>query len=472
MQAVEASRAMRSAMAIASSHGLIADDAIVVHNSNKLTVRLLPCDVLARVAPTTDQVLRFEVDLAWRLAEAGAPVAALEPRVDPDVYERDGFSVTLWTYYEPVTSPEIAPTGYASALRRLHAGMRTLDIAAPHCTDRVAEAQQLIAAHDRTPALADADRTLLGDTLRDLRRVIGDSGAAEQLLHGEPHPGNLLTTTSGPLFVDFETCCRGPVEFDLAHAPDAVSAHCPDVNQDLLRACRTLVLAMITTWRWDRDDQFPNGRQLGAQWLSQLRATLDRGGLEIQLSERVERRGAQCGDGMPGPAEAGAVDRQAVIQGQARMAVVELGGGRDVSLQPRGERRERVLEILEETEHLLARGRVFHHHETHEVQPQVTRDRGHVHGRAQPGRVRRAAGLGRPEHAAVPGRLAGPVQGLYQAARFQATQRRIDRTGTGLVDAHRSDGEHPLQVVAGRRRQADQTDQYVLELSQLRFGHD
>jgi hypothetical protein len=69
--------------------------------------------------------------------------------------------------------------------------MRELDVPAPHFTDRVEQAQQLVASRDRTPALADADRELLGGTLRDLRRVIGGRRAAEQLLHGEPHPGNV-----------------------------------------------------------------------------------------------------------------------------------------------------------------------------------------------------------------------------------------------------------------------------------------
>jgi hypothetical protein len=280
MQAPEASRAMAAAMSTASSLGLTVDDAIVLHDSNKLTVRLLPCDVLARVAPAADQVAQFEVELAQRLAGSGCPVAVLEPRVEPRVYERDGFVVTLWTYYEPAAPPEVSPAGYASALGRLHAGMRNLDIPAPHFTDRVEQAQQLVASRHRTPALADADRELLGGTLRNLRRVIGDSGAAEQLLHGEPHPGNVLPTKNGLLFMDLETCCRGPVEFDLAHAPEEVSQHYPDVNQDLLRECRILVLAMITTWRWDRGDQLPNGRQLGTQWLSQIRAALDRKGLD------------------------------------------------------------------------------------------------------------------------------------------------------------------------------------------------
>ena len=280
MQGSAVPRAVAAAKSTASSLGLTADEAIVLHDSNKLTLRLLPCDVLARVAPVAHQVAQFELELAQQLLESGCPVAALEPRVEPRVYERDGFVVTLWTYYEPVTPREVSPADYANALAQLHAGMRTLDVTTPHFTDRVDQAQQLVASRDDTPALADADRELLGDTLRGLGRGIGERGGVEQLLHGEPHPGNVLTTKNGLLFIDLETCCRGPVEFDLAHAPEEVSEHYPGVNRGLLRECRILVLAMITTWRWDRGDQLPNGRQLGTEWLSQIRTALESNGLD------------------------------------------------------------------------------------------------------------------------------------------------------------------------------------------------
>lgn len=263
---------MAAARSIANSLGLTTDDAIVLNNSNRLTLRLLPCDVLARVAPADQQVAQFEVDLAQRLIEADCPVAALEPRVAPVVYEGDDFVVTLWTYYEP-TSPQISPADYAAALVRLHAGMRTVGVSAPRFTDRVDSALHLIASRDLTPALAEGDRELLGDTLRWVSRTVAERGD-EQLLHGEPHPGNLLATNHGPLFVDLETCCRGPREFDLAHAPDEVAAHYPGANPDLLRQCRILVLAMITTWRWDRADQFPDGHRRGTEWLAQLRTAL------------------------------------------------------------------------------------------------------------------------------------------------------------------------------------------------------
>ncbi|GAB2577785.1 aminoglycoside phosphotransferase [Paractinoplanes abujensis] len=264
-----ARRATRAALSVASAAGLTVHDATTLHNSNKLTLRLQPCDVLARVAPAADQSAQLEVDIARRLSEAGSPVAAL---ITPEVLVRDDFVITLWTYYEQASAPAIPPAGYAGALDRLHAGMRQVDLPTPHFTDRVAAARTLVADPTRTPRLPDADRAFLAATLDRLSRAV--SGRPEQLLHGEPHPGNVLATPAGPVFIDFETCCRGPIEFDLAHAPGEVARHYPGVDHDLLRTCRSLMLALITTWRWDRNDQFPDGHRLGVAWLDDLRRTV------------------------------------------------------------------------------------------------------------------------------------------------------------------------------------------------------
>ena len=271
MQPSENQRALAAAMSIASELGLAVDDAIVLHDSNKLTARLLPGDIVARIAPLAHQVARFEIEIAQRLAETQSPAAALDPRADPRVYERDGFAVTLWTYYEPAEPGNVSPADYADALERLHAGMRKLDVRTPHFTDRVEEAQQLVESSNLTPDLAEADRELLITTLRSRRRAIVDRGAAEQLLHGEPHPGNLLSTKSGPLFIDFETCCHGPVEFDLAHVPEDVSERYAAADEDLLIECRGLVLAMVAAWRWDPGDQFPDKQRAARALLSALR---------------------------------------------------------------------------------------------------------------------------------------------------------------------------------------------------------
>jgi len=101
------SRAMAAATSLAAALDLRVNDVAVIHNSNKLALRLLPCDVLARVALVGQEVSALEVELAQRLAAIASPVAALEARVDPRVYEGDGFAVTLWTYYVEVTADQL-----------------------------------------------------------------------------------------------------------------------------------------------------------------------------------------------------------------------------------------------------------------------------------------------------------------------------------------------------------------------------
>jgi len=272
MEPSELRRAVAAAISTASELGLTADAALVLHDSNRVALRVMPCDVLARVAgPAHAGVAPLEIEIAQRLAELEAPVAAVAPRVGHRVYERDGFWITLWTYYDSVASQGLQPADYAAALKQLHAGLRNLDVSTPHFTDRVAEARQLVARPEQTPALANADRELLDSTLRSVTLAVARRSAAEQVLHGEPHPGNVLNTTRGPLFVDLETVCRGPVEFDLAHVPRAVSDCYPGVDQELLGELRGLVLAMVAAWRFDRTDRLPNGGRAGSQLIDALR---------------------------------------------------------------------------------------------------------------------------------------------------------------------------------------------------------
>jgi hypothetical protein len=50
MEAELVSRAMTAATSVAGALDLRVSDEVVIHNSNKLALRLLPCDVFARVA--------------------------------------------------------------------------------------------------------------------------------------------------------------------------------------------------------------------------------------------------------------------------------------------------------------------------------------------------------------------------------------------------------------------------------------
>ncbi len=284
MDAPEVERAVTAATDLGAELGLAVDEAKIVCNSNKLALRLLPCDSFARVAFSGQEAFHFENEIAQRLIENGSPVARLDTRVEPRVYERDGFAFTLWWYYEQ-SGMAASAAAYARALERLHVGMAQLDVVAPHFSGRVREAQRLVASHDRTPRLEDSDREFLSTTLRSCSRRIGERSSAEQLLHGEPHPANVLTTAGGLLFIDLESCCRGPVEFDLAHVPEAVGEAYSGVDRELIGECRRLVLAMVAAWRWDTDDQFPGGESAGRALLSALRAGPPWPTLDVVMNE-------------------------------------------------------------------------------------------------------------------------------------------------------------------------------------------
>ncbi|WP_279583275.1 aminoglycoside phosphotransferase family protein [Fodinicola feengrottensis] len=270
--------------------GLDVDDAVVVHNSDRIAVRLIPCDVLARVAPSSWQAgMEFEAEVARRLAETDSPIGELESRVEPGVHVRGGFAITLWTYYEPVAadrraaaaheqlgmSTALTPADYAHALVRLHGGLRQADLpTAHHITARVAGWAHELGDRELTPELRDPDRALVSDTLSRMSAGVSGFGSGEQLLHGEPHPGNVLSTKKGPLFIDLETCQRGPVEYDLAYVPEDVAEQYPGADQDLVHQFRILMWAGVTTMRWNRDDQYPGRDHWRIEALHQLRAAL------------------------------------------------------------------------------------------------------------------------------------------------------------------------------------------------------
>nr|WP_240449523.1 phosphotransferase [Streptomyces harenosi] len=256
--------------------GLRVDDVAVVHDSDRVALRLDPCGVLARVAPAGRLAeSEFETKVARHLAAAGAPVGELDPRAGPRVHVRDGFAVSLWTYYESAGA-QIAPADYADVLLRHHAALRRVDLDVPHFTERVAVALSGVNDPERSPGLSGPDRELLSGTLAAMSAAIGTATADEQLLHGEPHPGNLLNTRRGPLLVDLATCCRGPVEFDLAHAPEEVGEHYAGADPGLLHRCRALNWAMFSAWRWRRNDHMPGREHWRAEGLHRLRAALDR----------------------------------------------------------------------------------------------------------------------------------------------------------------------------------------------------
>lgn len=100
------------------------------------------------------------------------------------------------------------------------------------------------------PELRGPDRNLLIRALGEC--ALGD-GFREAVLHGSPHRYNILNVEGKPRFIDFETVCHGPVEWDLAHLePDVANGYPGSVDQELLARCVTLVSAKTAAWCWAR----------------------------------------------------------------------------------------------------------------------------------------------------------------------------------------------------------------------------
>lgn len=314
MHPAAAARARLAATELVRSLGLAVDEVVDLHDSNRLTVRLLPCDLVARIGPVELGGSQVEIDRALRLVEAGAPVGPLDPRTPSQVHVRDGVEITLWAYCPPASRPELPPAEYADALVRLHTAMHAAQLEVPPVSDRVASALELVEDHELTPRLTGPDRAFLRETLLELGETVSLRGS-QQPLHGEPHPGNILDTPGGPLFIDLETCCTGPVEFDLAHAPKQVADHYPGTDPELLEDSRILSRALATTWRWDREDSLPDGELLGIGWLDQVRSLMAR-----RRSSEPNPSTLTIVCGLPGSGKTTAADRIVEATGAARLS--------------------------------------------------------------------------------------------------------------------------------------------------------
>ena len=93
----------------------------------------------------------------------------------------------------------------------------------------------------------------------------------EHRLHGEPHDGNRLVTTAGIRWIDFESCCKGPLEWDLAFLQSEFDAELGDVDYDLLAQLRRLNSARVATWCL-AESRFPTMRLYGEGHLALLRS--------------------------------------------------------------------------------------------------------------------------------------------------------------------------------------------------------
>jgi len=234
-------------------------------------VWLRPHAVIAKVAtrPDARDDLRLEHAIASELVAVGGEIAAPLPATAPVSHEETGFVVTLWERVEGVERAPVEARDLLESLGRLHGALAKTTLPLPSFRSSLMHARRALDDDSLMAALLPADRAFLRDASDEGLSVLDDTATSEQRLHGEPHDGNRLLTSTGLRWIDFESCCVGPIEWDLAFQPDAVDVHLIDIDHALFALLRRLNSARVATWCLASD--LPGMRAHGEVHLALLR---------------------------------------------------------------------------------------------------------------------------------------------------------------------------------------------------------
>ena len=130
----------------------------------------------------------------------------------------------------------------------------TLRSALPSYLGELETVSQLLSDAKRLSALPEMDRHLLIRAFDQLWKRVRVASPVEShvVIHGSPHPYNVLLVDGAPRFIDFEATSIGPVEWDLAHtSPDTAYSYRGAVDTQLLETCRDLVRVKTAAWCWE-----------------------------------------------------------------------------------------------------------------------------------------------------------------------------------------------------------------------------
>jgi Ser/Thr protein kinase RdoA (MazF antagonist) len=242
--------AIRAAADIAAKYGIPVENPLLLHETNNTVVWLRPSDVVAKVGTRSDSAdeLRREYEVARALAALGAPVASPYVGSIPTIHPSTGFIVTLWNRLERDEGAELPASAVGESLGQLHEAMNGCRVELPDFRVDIRRSRRILQDRSRIPALAAGDRAVLEEVFDALLPTIETAVFESRPLHGEPHEGNRVVTPYGIRWIDFESACRGPVEWDVSFLPEGARANFSTVDDDLVAVLSSLNSARVATW--------------------------------------------------------------------------------------------------------------------------------------------------------------------------------------------------------------------------------
>ncbi|HVJ45592.1 MAG TPA: aminoglycoside phosphotransferase family protein [Luteolibacter sp.] len=213
----DADPAVVAAVGTARAHGVEPDRCEVLQNGSTLVLRLSET-LVARVVQDRDgprqgtDWFEREIAVAVHLAERGAPVIPVHPDLPPGPYEQAGYPLNFWKFVTRIDG-EASPEEVGRTLFECHELLRSFPRALPELAI-LTESLELLGSLKEKRLFPDEIISLLRERLVSSLEVLRTFPM--QPLHGDAHAGNLMHTTDGLLWTDWEDTFSGPVEWDLA----------------------------------------------------------------------------------------------------------------------------------------------------------------------------------------------------------------------------------------------------------------
>jgi Phosphotransferase enzyme family len=269
VQSGEVTSGLQAAIEVAEQFRIDVVDPVILQETNNTVVWLRPHDLVAKVGTRLDraEALIREHQVCTVLLAQGTPVARPLEQTAPIRHDPSGFAVTLWHRVRSDPNVVLDPGAVGRSLQVIHRALEAPSLELPDFREDLVRARRALGDDVAMAEMSPSDLTLLRDGFNDLYELVEDRSFREQPLHGEPHNGNYLATTQGICWLDFESVCRGPLEWDLAFLPDEELSSFGSVDEDLLSLLRTVNSARVATWCWIQA-RFPEMRWHGQHHLS------------------------------------------------------------------------------------------------------------------------------------------------------------------------------------------------------------
>jgi len=214
--------------------------------------------------------LTRKLAVAAHLSRHGAPIVAPAGGIPAGPHRWRDLTLTLLQYVEPIGEVVLEPAEAAAVLKAVHDALAAFTGPLPPFDLELADARRLLLPH-RSPTLPDSDRRFPLSVIDEPEEALVGGVRVARPLHGSPHAGNWLRTTKGLLLLDFETACRGPLEWDLTALDDAAVHLFADVDLELVVLLRRMRSVCVGAKCWVEPNRAPDVREATRIHLKLLR---------------------------------------------------------------------------------------------------------------------------------------------------------------------------------------------------------